>query len=165
MLCGSWLLPLGEPKAFTNPGDPLSLRNTQPPHQAAPPHAMPKGYLGCLPAMMHLGAERPSRQPQPAGCLLWWPLNKASSPILGLHLQPWSCTWGHQVLWRPPVDIYSNSTLQAFLLAQAQQLPGAPGALANMLVGLPSSQVLKYQEMPCQAGYDSGRGFHSPEAN
>ena len=139
-----------------------------PPHQGAPPHAMRKGYLGPLPVMTHLGAERPrgpAHNPNLlAACCGGCPTSPCSSSTLGLHLQAWSCTWGQQVLWHPPVDICSNNTSQAFLLAEVQLPPGAPRALAHMLVGLPSSPGLKYQEVPCQAGCDSRRGFQSPEA-
>ena len=169
MLCGSHLLPLWEAKAFTNPGNPSSLQNTWPPNQAAPPHPMLRGDLGPLPAMTHLGAERtrgPAHNPDPqAACCGGCPTSPPSSPTLGLHLQPWSCTWGHQVLWCPPVDICFNSTSQDFLLAQAQQGPGAPWALANMLAGLPSSWCLKYEGVLFQVGYCALRSFQSPEAN
>ena len=118
----------------------------------------------CHDASWSREAQGPSTQPRPTGCLLWRPPKTSSGPTLCLHLQPWSCTWDHQVLWCPPVDICSNSTSQAFLLVQPKQPPGAPWALANMLVGLPSSPGLKYQDVPCQVGCDSRRGFQSPEA-
>ena len=55
-------------------------------------------------------------------------------------------TWGGEVLWRRLVDICSNSKSQGFLLALAQQAPGAawglgPGPGAGWVLSLPLREL------------------------
>ena len=80
---------------------------------------MLKRQLCPLPDMRHLGEEChsfPGNNQKTSGCLLWVRINTPSTPPLGLHLWTWSCTWIQKPLWRPLVDIRSNSHSQAFLL-------------------------------------------------
>ena len=48
-------------------------------------------------------------------------------PCPSHHLEPLSCPWDRKGLWRPRVDIGSNSPSQPLLLSRAQQSPGLLG--------------------------------------
>ena len=124
---------------------------------------MLKVYLGPLPEMLHLGAERPrgpAHNTDPLGACCGGAPNTPSSPTLGLHLQPWSCTWGHQVLWCPRVDICSNSTCRISSWLRLSSCLGCHGPWPICWW-----DCLEYPELICQVGYYSRRGFQSPEAN
>ena len=102
-----------------------------------------------------------------AGCG-FRPTHHARSPTRSLDKPPGSCAWGRKGLWRHLVDTCSNSNTQVFLPSLAQLTPGLIWPWVRCwqdFLPTPTPACFPTQEVPCQVGYFSLKGFQSPEAN